>query len=286
MYNRAKIWTAVTLTAFFLSLLLVSAALSSFPAGMQVTDQPFERPGFAVDGKALYLGSSHRGSDLLSDLVSGTWFGLWICGLSSLVSLALSWPLWRVVKSRSAPVRLTGAVFIRTVCALSILPMVMLLSVTGHYYEHAPAPLIVLLTLFAFPFGVYFFATQRKPEQSFSQMKTSLAVYTLRRWAALHMLFAALGFVFWLRSEWPGSLIGIARSHATLIAFGDWTPAIPVAIHIVIALCIRLWAEVLEDRWSIPPSPLSDCWIFLPTFVENELDQRRLSEAAPTLKSP
>ncbi len=275
MYNRTKIWAAAAATFLFSALLIAGAVLSSFPAGVQITDQPFEAPGFLVDGRTLYLGSSHRGSDLLSDLVSGTWFGIWICGVSSILSIAIAWPIRRAVLSRLRIVRVAAVVSIRTVCALSIVSLFMLLAVTGNYYEHAPAPLILLLTLYALPFGVLFFVALSKSDFSFGYGVRSLSVYALRRWAAVHMLFAALGFLFWLRSEWPGSLIGIARSHATLIAFGDWTPALPVLIHISVALCLRLWAEILEECWTLPPSPLSDCWVFLPSFLENELAEHQ-----------
>lgn len=271
MLGKARTSITVVLTAGLLFFLIGGSLLSSFPAGEPVTNEQFAEPGFLIDGKTLYLGSSHRGSDVLSDLVSAAWFNIWSCAAAALLSLALAVPVWRLVKSQTAAAKYAGLLLVRMSCAFYIFPVLMLLWITQIYFIAEPLTLIAVLAFFAFPFAVHHQALRATATAKPNTNLPDLIVYAIRRWAALHMLVAAVGFLFWLRAGWPGDLIAMHKASAVLIMIGDWIAFLPVTIYVAIALCLRLWASILEDYWSIEPIPTANSWVFLPTMLEDQL---------------
>lgn len=275
MVGTVKTGLALLLTIGWLLFLVGGWLLSSFPAGLPITEEQFADPGFAVDGKLLYLGSSNRGSDLLSDLVSATWFNTWTCAAATIVSLLIAYPVWRLVNDNLAPLRFAGLVTVRISCAFTLLPPFMLIAVTDLYYPAAPFSLIALLAFYAFPFGVHLMKVLSRPTENPVAEWQSVLVFALRRWAALHMLVAVLGFMVSLRSVWPGDLIEVYRANVVLLMFGAWIPFVPVAIFTAMALCLRLWASALEERWSIAPISTADNWVFLPTILERDVPPKQ-----------
>ncbi len=283
MLGKARTYSACLLTAGLLLFLIGGAMLSAFPAGVPITDEKFADPGFLVDGRTLHLGASNRGSDLLSDLVSATWFNTWTGFVATIASLPVAYLVWRLAGSKKTFVRLAGFVIVRISCAFTLLPPFMLLVMTQIYYPAAPLSLIALLAFYAFPFGVHLLSVVTNSNQGSDLKIRSIVVYALRRWAALHMLVGALGWIVWLRSAWPGDIIDIFKGQAALMffGFGAWQDFLSIAIYIAIALCLRLWASMLEERWSIAPLPIADSWVYLPTMLEDEALQKRQT-ANPT----
>ena len=271
MFSKARTCTAAFLTAALILFQIGGNLLSAFPAGQPITDEQFAEPGFVVDGKTLYLGASQRGSDVLSDLVSATWFNIWICAAATFVSLLMSIPVWHLVKSNAWIAKFSGLLAVRISCAFFIFPVLMLLWITELYFQAEPLTLVVTLAFFAFPFAVHLQATLAPNDDNAQTNRLAVVAYAIRRWAALHMLVAAIGFMFWLRGSWPGDLVAIYKKHSVLIMFGDWMAFLPVVIFIAIALCLRLWASILEDRWSITPISTANSWIFLPTILEDQI---------------
>ena len=273
--GRVEIISAVILTAAWAAFLVFGPFLSAFPAGVEVTDKFFEPPGTVIDGKVLLLGTGHRGSDFFSDLISATWFNTWVCFLSTALSMLAAWPLSRVLFSDSVIPRVGAKLFIRTLFAMMVFPLMILLSVTGYFYEYRPVSLVLVLATFALPFSVLYFAKMRMMPAPHRVGFRQTFVFFLRRAAAIHMLVGFLGFMWWLRDVWPGSLTDIVRLHVTLIAYGDIFPLIPAGIIIIMALTLRLWVSVLEDRYSLFVIPIADAWTFLPTVLEDALDEWR-----------
>lgn len=275
---------ALLLTGAWVLFLVVGSQLSAFPAGEQITEEQFAEPGFVVDGKTLILGASHRGSDLLSDLVSATWFNTWVCAISSVLSLALSYCVWRIVVSRMATCRVFGLLFLWVSCGLTLfVPFVVLLFVRS-LNSAAPLPLVLLLAYFAFPVGVQFFSMMNRGDRPFGTKIRCILTFGMRRWAALHMLIGLVGFLVSVRTVWPGDLIHMFRDNATLILFGDWTPWLIGSIYTAIAICLRLWASVLEARWSIAPIRMADSWVYLPAMLEGALREAETGTAASASK--
>ncbi|RVU33696.1 hypothetical protein EOI86_21330 [Hwanghaeella grinnelliae] len=271
MFSTAKTGIAAFLTTALVLFLIVGSLLSAFPAGQPVTDEQFAEPGFVVEGKTLYLGASQRGSDVLSDLVSATWFNIWTCAAATVVSLLMSIPVWHLVKSKASFARLAGLLAVRISCAFFIFPVLMLLWSTELYFQAEQPMLVVMLAFFAFPFAIQLHATLAPKDDNAKTNRRAVFAFAIRRWAALHMLVAAIGFLFWLRGSWPGDLVGIFKANAVLITFGDWMAFLPVVLYVAIALCLRVWASILEDRWSITPISVADSWIFLPTMLEDQI---------------
>lgn len=274
--GRLELSAALILTIVWVGFLIVGYWLSAYPAGVQVTESLYEPPGAIVGGKTLYLGTSHRGSDFLSDIVSATWFSTWICSLSAFLSLAIAWPLAKVASISSVIVGFCSRLTLRIICGMTIFPLFMILVVSGNFYEIRPLSLIALLVIYCLPFWVRFFVTVAERHEEGSLWMWSLFNYWLRRWASLHMLFAVLALFWWLRAHWPGSLIDIARMNATLITFGVMTAALPMICYCLISITLRLWVSIFEDQLGLFIDPYADSWIFLPTILENELDERRV----------
>lgn len=271
MFSKARTGTAAFLTAALFLFLIGGSFLSAFPAGHTITDEQFAEPGVVVDGKTLYLGSSYRGSDVLSDLVSAAWFNIWTCAAATVVSLLMSIPVWQLVKSNVPAAKYAGLLAVRISCAFFIFPVLMLLWITELYFQAQPLTLVVTLAFFAFPFAVQLQATLVLSDDKAQTNLYAAVAYSIRRWAAMHMLVGAIGLLFWLRRSWPGDLVALHKANSVLLMFGDWIAFLPVVIFITIALCLRLCASMLEDRWSITPIPTANSWIFLPTMLEDQL---------------
>ena len=74
----------------------------------------------------------------------------------------------------------------------------------------------------------------------------------------------------------PPTLASVSRDNATLITFGTVVPLIPAFLMVLMAATLRLWATIIEDRAGLRLDPYADSWIFLPTILEDELDEARV----------
>lgn len=254
---------------------LVIGASLAVSLDRAVVAPDYAEAGTETPDGILYLGASNIGTDLLGDMVSATWLITWFGGLAAGIALVIAFPVACCLSREHTLSRLLGKLILRMSAGLSVWPLIGVIVFTKYLYEVLTTYAAILFALFVLPTAIY--CLSRTVREALSYPDTILVSTTvwLRLWAAVMMLFAALSF-FYSPGIGGVTLSALSRDNATLITFGDFTPLLSAFLMVHMAVTLRLWASIIEDRANLRLDPYADSWMFLPTILENELDERRI----------
>jgi hypothetical protein len=272
--GRFELALASVLTFIWVGFLVVGASLAITTRRVSVAEE-YEPAGTETQYGTLYLGSSNVGTDMLGDMVSATWYNTWFCGFAAGIAILIALPIAFIASNRNPVANSVGRLILRTSATIGVWPLFGLLVCTTYVYEILTTYSAVLFAAFVLPTAIHSLAIQII-DSPFVQRRVAanIAVW-LRLWATIMMLLALLSFVFSIGND-GRTLASLARDNATLITFGVLTPLVPPFLMVLLAATLRLWATIIEDRCQLRLNPYADSWVFLPTILENELDERRV----------
>lgn len=279
--DRFELALASLLTLLWLGFLVIGATLATTTRRIVVAE-PYESAGTETPYGTLYLGSSILGTDLLGDMVNATWYSTWFCGVAASIAILIAIPIAYIVSSHNPIASTVGKLILRASANIGVWPLFGLLACTKYIHEILTTYSAILFAAFVLPTAIYSLAI-RLIDAPFAQHRVfaNIAVW-LRLWATIMMLLALLSFLYSIGND-GRTLAAMARDNATLIIFGVLTPMMPPFLMVLLAATLRIWATIIEDRCHLRLNPYADSWVFLPTILENELDERQVRKEYESL---
>jgi len=272
--GRFELALASVLTLVWIGFIILGNTLAIATNRAIVADE-YEPAGTETRYGTLYFGSSNTGSDLLGDIVGATWYSTWFCGLAAAIALIAALPVAFAITREHSAINGIGKVFLRVSATMGLWPLFGFAVLTVYIHEILTTYSSVLFALFVLPTAVYCIAMQMIDNRSVRSRFAGTITAGLRLWATVMMLVALLSFLYSIGNN-GSTLATIARDNATLLTFGIYYPWISALLMVLIAATLRLWATIIEDRLRLRLAPEGDSWVFLPTVLENELDEARV----------